>query len=274
MHRTGFTITELLVSMAVIGILTAIILPAVQSVRASARLVECRSRLQQIGLGLHIVEQVEKSFPNSHDDIYHRGMGFPGDGGPSVYQFGSTLSCPADTNVSSWTGVSYLMNSGTRFSPNENGFFRQDRQRRRPRDITDGLSQTAGFSEKLVIGEHERLARIDDDRYPLWLGRWYAAADEDVFLADCRSGSGSATPLLNASNLEYTHRFTPNTRGCWNGTVSGSHFAYMPASSRHTGGVNVLFLDGHVSFVSNSVDSNVWMALGTIHGNEAVSSPF
>ena len=48
----------------------------------------------------------------------------------------------------------------------------------------------------------------------------------------------------------------------------------MPASSYHSGGVNALFVDGHVSFVSDSVDSKVWQAVGTINGHEALQSPF
>ena len=73
-----------------------------------------------------------------------------------------------------------------------------------------------------------------------------------------------------------THMFTPNTRGCWNNAPVNdpSLKAYMPANSYHTGGVNALFVDGHVSFVSDSVDAKVWQAVGTINGNEAIGSPF
>ena len=46
------------------------------------------------------------------------------------------------------------------------------------------------------------------------------------------------------------------------------------ARSRHPGGVNALFLDGGVRFVSNSVDLQVWRGIGTIAGSEVVGEAF
>jgi prepilin-type processing-associated H-X9-DG protein len=45
----------------------------------------------------------------------------------------------------------------------------------------------------------------------------------------------------------------------------------VPASSNHTEGVNVLFGDGHVQIIADSIDADVWRALGTINGNEPIA---
>ena len=83
----------------------------------------------------------------------------------------------------------------------------------------------------------------------------------------------------------YTHTNTPNTKSCFD-TENGNNlglttlplpYDYDPdtligASSSHPGGVNVLFLDGSVRFIKNSVNYQVWLAIATKDQSEVVSA--
>ena len=61
--QQGFTLVELLVVIAIIGILVALLLPAVQKARESARTLQCKNNLRQIGLGMLNYESARRSFP-------------------------------------------------------------------------------------------------------------------------------------------------------------------------------------------------------------------
>jgi prepilin-type N-terminal cleavage/methylation domain-containing protein/prepilin-type processing-associated H-X9-DG protein len=165
------------------------------------------------------------------------------------------------------------------------------------RDIMDGLSNTAGFSEKVMgIGQGNTsndplkptsaIYSAPIDNTGQTNGLWNDVYPLPYYLLCKANGPGVGTLATNGGISQgswwwdghpetglYNHVMTPNLWSCDDSNnVWVNDGAAATASSRHPGVVNVTFCDGSVRPVKDSVNVNVWWALGTRDGGEVVSS--
>jgi len=110
--KSGFTLVELLVVIAIIGILIAMLLPAVQAVRESARRIQCSNNLKQIALGTLNYESAHGGFPvNQVGHGESRGLGGHYSWLVSVLPFveQENLHSQFDFSVNNGDGQSFVM---------------------------------------------------------------------------------------------------------------------------------------------------------------------
>jgi prepilin-type N-terminal cleavage/methylation domain-containing protein/prepilin-type processing-associated H-X9-DG protein len=156
--------------------------------------------------------------------------------------------------------------------------------------VADGTSQTAAFSEHAFatganITSAAGISRLTDG----FEGPTNGASTQAGFEAWCSQPSPpGATPtsgltyLWGKENMGYRHVFIPNSKFCYQhvdpidliyGLNGGDDIKLVnPATSYHPGGVNVVFCDGSVRFVKESINTAVWRALGTRKGREVISA--
>jgi prepilin-type N-terminal cleavage/methylation domain-containing protein/prepilin-type processing-associated H-X9-DG protein len=306
--RSGFTLVELLVAMAVGGILIALVIPAVQAARESARRAQCASNLRQIGIATANYVDTWQTFPHGHAwrVALLPELGFqsisaakrPAD--PELSGMSKAFSpyrdvantvipvyvCPSDGAVSHVGGpplggatANYAANYAS--APQRNG---EDGLLGRrswndmstgwltPADVTDGLSNTAAYSEMLrADGSLHRLRTVW--HLPQAMG---APNELEAFANQCESlppdpsaygwhgdawKKGLPWFWCDRGVGQYNHVLPPNRPSCLNGTgvANGSH----TVASFHPGGANVVYGDGHLEFVSETIDREVWREIGS-----------
>jgi prepilin-type processing-associated H-X9-DG protein len=140
--------------------------------------------------------------------------------------------------------------------------------------ITDGLSNTTFYSERVLADGNNAIVSPIADVF--FSPAFPTTADQAMQLCQAVNINDlnnqfplfMGAPWLCGQHI-FLHVTPPNSRSC--GFFLALR-AVMPPSSHHPGGVNVLFGDGSVKFVKDSVNLQAWRALGTRAGGEVVSA--
>ncbi len=298
-HTRGVTVVELLVAIGIIALLMALLLPAVQQVRESARAVQCKNHLHQIGVAAHAHCETHGHFPLGRSPMWSLlpeiGMtdlykvleeAYPPNpasdtaAGPALYV------CPSDPFATTFPRrISYLMNDGSAIRPKNGMRIHRGSTPIYPRDISDGLSQTAMFAERLVWNpspgvQTDAIARQTPLRYEWVTSQGFLPGQELQLAEYCLNPANRAAAALGSQlrwdylvgqyfhEAHYNHMIPPNNWSFRN--LADGRSGAFPPSSQHSGGAHVLLADGSVRFVSNSIDLQVWWAIGSRNGNDRV----
>lgn len=299
-RRGGLSLVEVLVTIGIIGLVAALVLPAVQAAREASRRSTCAASMRQIGIAIQLYAETYHSFPYGladHGFSFHSSIlngleesaiasRIDDSRGPydpvnvaAASMIIPRLRCPSDwpqipsaTNYAANFGTGLLLHGfdgafrpmhGLGYDGDPRGVFTITSA-----SFTDGLSHTAAVSE-LLIGNGDRMAGRAEFYPP-------RGANIATFLGACAS---LRAPLPAAYRIRgrlwtygdismtgYNHMLTPNNNSCvYGGDVQAGAYS---AISLHPEGVNLLHADGHVSFIVEHIAMGAWSALGSRNGGD------
>lgn len=283
--RSGFTLVELLVVITIIGMLMALLLPAVGSARENARSLKCKNRLKNIVLAMTVYESRKNSYPGylnavekralperkvpwtveifgdlDRSDIYDQWHNEQVRDEDLLAPFIEFMTCPSDPPLSAdrpWT--SYVANAGSALADYAGcGIFHSRYPNKfagKPIDhvesTLDKLSSGDGSSRTLMITENTAATT------------WADPAFENTAMTRLQLRQGGPREKAGDPHNVFIWHSASQVNPLWlvNGEGEGGTLDTARPSSEHKGGVNAAFADGHVVFLKDTIDYGVYARL-------------
>ena len=291
--RVAFTLVELLVVITIIGMLMALLLPAVNGAMGNARALRCKNRMNQIALALTTYESRFEAYPGYINGIDSKPRlrvpwmveifadmersdlldqwkreGVSADEVPRPYL--DLVTCPSDPPLDTTTGwTSYVANGGyANLDIAGCGVFHSHFPLKDPSKPTrklphilsslDRISSGDGTSTTILMTENIQASTWDAASFGETPPPRREGVPHNVFVWHDTTNP-TATMLVDGNKKAFPPNDSPTLE------------AARP-SSFHNGGVNVAFCDGHIAFIKNTINYDVYARLMSPDGKDCLKN--